>query len=55
MRRFVCFRHFWALSRKNAILWYRAPCCSAFEVLAPVILMIILTIIRMQIPTTETD
>ena len=50
-----CWRHFWALMRKNFILWYRTPGCSTFEVLAPVVMMIALTIIRMQIPTSPVD
>ena len=50
-----CFRHFKALMRKNFILWYRMPACSAFELLAPIIMMIALTIIRMQIPVLSTD
>ena len=45
-----CFRHFNALMRKNFILWIRAWGCSTFEVLAPIVVMIGLTIIRNQIP-----
>ena len=48
-------RHFNALMRKNMIIWIRSPACSAFELLAPVILMVALTIIRMQVPVTLTD
>ena len=55
MRGEKCFRHFKALMRKNFILWWRTPGCSIFEILAPVILMVILDIIRRQIPTTNTD
>ena len=29
--------------------------CSAFELLAPIILMVVLTVIRMQVPVTLTD
>jgi ATP-binding cassette subfamily A (ABC1) protein 3 len=50
-----CFRHFKALTRKNWLLWKRNWGCSGFELLAPCILMIGLTIIRMQIPTTHVD
>ena len=50
-----CFRHFKALMRKNAILWWRTPGCSAFEIIAPIILMAALWIIRLQVPTTEVD
>ena len=50
-----CFRHFKALMRKNFILWFRTPGCSIFEILAPVILMVALTLIRMQIPTASVD
>ena len=50
-----CFRHFKALMRKNAILWWRMPACSAFELLAPIVMMVILTVIRMQIPILNTD
>jgi len=50
-----CFRHFKALMRKNFILWYRTPGCSIFEILAPIILMVILTVIRTKIKTTSVD
>ena len=50
-----CSRHFNALMRKNMIIWWRSPMCSAFELLAPIILMVALTIIRMQVPVTLTD
>ncbi len=49
------FRHFKALMRKNFILWWRTPGCSAFEILAPMVLMAVLWIIRLQIPKTEVD
>ena len=41
--------------RKNMIIWIRSPACSLFELLAPIILMVALTIIRMQVPVTLTD
>ena len=50
-----CARHFNALMRKNMIIWIRSPACSLFELLAPIILMVALTIIRMQVPVTLTD
>ena len=50
-----CCRHFKALMRKNFILWYRSPGCSTFEILAPVFMMIALTLIRLQVPTTPVD
>ena len=50
-----CNRHFCALTRKNWLLWKRNWGCSAFEFLAPVILMIFLTIIRLQVPVTKVD
>lgn len=50
-----CGRHFNALMRKNMIIWIRSPACSAFELLAPIILMVALTIIRMQVPVALTD
>ncbi len=49
------FRHFKALMRKNFILWWRTPGCSAFEILAPMVLMAVLWIIRLQIATTSVD
>lgn len=49
------FRHFKALTRKNFILWWRSPLCSLFEIVAPIILMVALTVIRMQVPTTKVD
>ena len=50
-----CTRHFLALMRKNGIIWIRNPGCSSFEILAPIVLMVVLTIIRMQVPVTSTD
>ena len=50
-----CTRHFFALTRKNFYIWTRTWGCSAFEILAPFILMIVLSIIRAQIPVTYTD
>ena len=47
-----CFRHFKALMRKNLILWWRTPGCSAFEIIAPILLMAALWAIRLQVPTT---
>lgn len=54
-RKCKCGRHFNALMRKNMIIWMRSPACSAFELLAPIILMVALTIIRMQVPVALTD
>ncbi len=48
-----CFRHFGALMRKNFILWWRTPACSIFEILAPIVLMAVLWIIRLQVPSTS--
>ena len=39
--------------RKNFILWWRTPACSIFEILAPIALMAILWIIRLQVPSTS--
>jgi len=50
-----CFRHFKALMRKNFILWYRTPLCSAFEIIIPVLLMCGLNWIRVKVPTTSVD
>ena len=50
-----CFRHFKALMRKNWIVWYRNPGCASFEILAPLVLMVVLWIIRLQVPVTATD
>ena len=52
---FNCLRHFKALLKKNVLLWARTPCCSMFEILAPVVLMIVLWVIRLQVPTTAVD
>ena len=41
-----CYRHFKALMRKNFINWWRTPGCTIFELLAPIILMVALTLIR---------
>ena len=41
--------------RKNFLLWWRMPACSAFELLAPIVMMVILTVIRMQVPVVPTD
>ena len=50
-----CWRHFKALTKKNAILWYRRPGCAACEILAPVLLMAILCIMRIVVPVAHTD
>ena len=50
-----CFRHFKALMRKNFILWWRTPGCSLFEILAPILLMAVLWVIRVQVPTTNVN
>ena len=50
-----CWRHCNALMRKNFIVWMRTPACSCFEILAPVVLMAVLWIIRVQVPTTSVD
>jgi len=50
-----CFRHFKALMRKNVILWSRTPGCSAFEIIAPILLMAALWIIRLQVAVVEVD
>lgn len=43
------FRHFRALSKKNAINWKRTPLGSCTEICCPVLLMIIIVRIRMLI------
>jgi hypothetical protein len=43
------FRHFKALSKKNAINWKRTPLGSCTEIFCPVILMIIMTRIRLLV------
>lgn len=50
-----CWRHFTALSKKNAIVWYRTPLCAIVEILTPALLMIILCVLRAEIPLTTTD
>ena len=50
-----CWRHFRALSKKNAIVWYRTPTCACIEILTPAALMALLCILRVYIPTTDTD
>jgi len=50
-----CLRHFRALTKKNAIVWYRTPFCALFEFLVPVILFTALCIIRIHIPLTQVD
>ena len=51
----TCCRHFKVLMRKNMIMWWRTPICSAVEMLAPVLLMAILTLIRLQVPLKNVD
>ena len=50
-----CRRHFFALMRKNTILWYRTPCCAIFEILVPILLMIGLVELRIKLPKVSTD
>jgi len=41
--------------RKNFIVWSRTPCCAFFEIMVPVFLMIVLSVIRLEVPTFSTD
>ena len=50
-----CTRHLCALTRKNFYIWTRTWGCSAFELIAPLVLMIVLSVIRAQIGVTHTD
>ena len=50
-----CTRHFKALMKKNFILWWRTPACSAAELLIPILMMVVLTIIRLQVPKLDVD
>ena len=50
-----CCRHLKALTRKNFYIWSRTWGCSSFEIIAPMVLMIALSIIRAQVPVTYTD
>ena len=50
-----CWRHFKALSKKNAIVWYRTPFCAIIELIAPALLMLILCVLRKHVPSTPTD
>jgi len=50
-----CGRHFKALMRKNLLIYTRSYGCSLFEILAPIVLMIGLTVMRMQVPVVQTD
>lgn len=50
-----CWRHFKALSKKNAIVWYRTPFCALTEVLTPALLMLILCVLRINVPSVPTD
>lgn len=49
------WRHFTGLSKKNAIVWYRTPVCAIIEILTPALLMVLLCVLRVQIPLTESD
>ena len=50
-----CFRHFRALMRKNFILWGRTYFCSCFEIVTPIVLMLVLLIIRNYVPYLSVD
>ena len=55
MTKFLCCRHLRALTKKNFIIWKRTACCSALEILTPILLMVVLWVIRVQIPTANVD
>lgn len=55
MVKFLCCRHMRALTKKNCIIWRRTAYCSALEILTPILLMVVLWVIRLQIPTTNVD
>lgn len=50
-----CWRHFTALSKKNAIVWYRLPVCAFLEIAIPALLMVGLCILRHYIPALQVD
>ena len=50
-----CLRHFNALMRKNFILWTRTYFCTVFEIVIPILLMLVLWVIRNQIPAVSVD
>lgn len=50
-----CTRHLFALTRKNFYIWTRTWGCSAFELVAPLVLMIVLSFLRTQVEITHTD
>ena len=47
------WRHFKALMRKNLINWKRQPVCAFFEIVAPLILMVVICLIRWKVPYTS--
>ena len=50
-----CWRHFVALTKKNAILWSRTPICAVFEFAVPAFLMAMLCVVRINVPSTPVD
>ena len=49
------YRHFKALMRKNIINWKRQPVCAFFEIMAPLILMVIMALMRWKVPYVKVD
>jgi hypothetical protein len=49
----LTFRHFKALSRKNAINWRRTWCGSILEILCPAFLMLVLSAARNLVKPTS--
>ena len=49
------WRHFKALMRKNLINWKRQPVCAFFEIISPLVLMIVICLIRWKVPYTSVD
>jgi len=47
------FRHFKALLKKNVISWKRNVCCSIFEIMCPLLLMIVMVWVRTKISISE--
>lgn len=48
-------RHYRALMKKNCINWKRTPCGSIFEIVCPIMLMLILVYARSRIETVDQD
>jgi len=46
-------RHWKALMKKNAILWRRRPFCSLFEIICPVLAMLVMVFLRYHIGSSS--